>query len=238
MLAARPARRRAADFVRPRRSPTPSNSVHLVRTAMGGIATIDAAGVLDREISSGWAIVAGSIASTHWPMRPAAVVCQVRKIHPLRGPFPRHDPAIVIVQFPMPRSLSMLMCQPFRTAWACSATTNERAVERLVRPATLAAPRSARSQRGRRGPPPTTLPLGPTPSVTSRSAYYVDENIGATASHDHVLGPGGMPLGWAVMARQAGTGQAATGYVRPSRRPSRPSADSRGRARQGDPWSC
>ncbi len=137
------------------------------------------------------------------------IIQQMGKVQPLWWPFPRHNSAVIVAQcFPMPYLFIMLRGLPNCTAWACIAAMSGRAVASPLCTATLAAPSIARSQRGRMGPPPFTLSLG---STISRSANHAIKNISATASHYHVLGPGGMPLGRTALPRQACTGKASTG---------------------------
>ncbi len=62
---ARPARRRAADFVRPRRGPSPTNFVQLARTTLAHFTTIEAASIRWVKVVSGVIVSAGSGSSVY-----------------------------------------------------------------------------------------------------------------------------------------------------------------------------
>ncbi len=141
-------------------------------------------------------------------MHVPALIQQMGKIHPLRWPLPWHDPAVIIAQRgPMPFPFTWLEGLPDSTVWGRIASMPGRSMARPFRIATLATPSSARSQCGRKGPPPSTLSLG---STVSRSTNHAFKNISATASHDHVLGPGGTPLGGTTLLQLTCTGTAIT----------------------------
>ncbi len=75
----------------------------------------------------------------------------------------------------------------------------------FLRIATLVTPSIARSQCGWTGPPPLTLSLG---STFSRCTDQAFKNISTTAGHDHILGPGGTPLGGTTLPQLSCSGSA------------------------------